>query len=110
MTKSYLLALSVFCSLILYSFTIPLLVEDSDNTCPEDVAVSDIVIGSDLVVAASGTILSSQSILEGSNVYYLSGSGTSLSYGMTGSLTGPSPTFQIFKGSTLTVEIVDCTD
>ncbi len=119
MTKSALATIIVASSLLLFSFSTPELFEGTSNrlsslensnpNCPEDAVVSDYVVGSDVTVSVSNNIISAQSILEGSNVIYRSGSGTSLVFNsMTGSLSGPSPTFQIFKGSTLTVEISDC--
>ncbi|MEL6389039.1 MAG: hypothetical protein AAFQ02_02680 [Bacteroidota bacterium] len=75
--------------------------------CPQDTMVSDFVFATTAVIEASGTILSSQTILQNANVTYTSGSGSILSFA-TGSLTGPSPGFQIFPGSELTINIADC--
>ena len=102
-----ILGLAMFCS----SFTIVptyLLSQEDDTNCPDNEARSDYVVGDYKVVYANHEILSAQTIAANSTVVYRSGSGTSLSYGMTGALNGPSPTFQIFKGSTLTIEIGDC--
>lgn len=83
--------------------------DPNTDPCPPSVAVSDYVIAEDVVIAAIGEIWSAQSILETSHVVYRSGSGAILSFSsMTGSLTGPSPFFQIYNGSTLSVEIENC--
>jgi hypothetical protein len=74
----------------------------------DNFAVSDIVIGQNGTIQVDYLIISAQTIAQNSNMIYKSGSGTILSYGMTGSLTGPSQGFQIFQGSTLTVEIKKC--
>jgi hypothetical protein len=96
-------------ALSLLAFSSAFKPELNTDPCPPNVAVSDFVIADEVVIAASGTILSAQSILENSTVVYRSGSGTLLSFSsMTGSLTGPSPNFQIYPGSMLTVEIVQC--
>lgn len=76
--------------------------------CDTEVAVSDFVIATDKTIAVSGTIFTAETIAQNSNVTYRSGSGTIFSIGMTGSLSGASPGFQIYDGSTLTVEIGDC--
>ena len=91
------------------SFTVEPAPKTDTNNCPESVAINDIVIAQEVTIAAIGEIYSGQSILEGSNVMYKSGSGTILSTAaLTGSLVGASPNFQVFPGSTLTIEIENC--
>ncbi len=77
--------------------------------CTQDTALSDFVIATDLTIKVAKEIISAQTILENSNIVYSSGSGTTLTFGMTGSLSGPSPGFQIYNGSTLEILIAtDC--
>lgn len=81
----------------------------AENPCNENAFLSDFVFATDDVYTVSKEIISAQTILQNANVTYRSGSGTTLSFGMTGSLSGPSEGFQIYPGSTLSVEIqVDC--
>ena len=74
----------------------------------QDIVLSDIVFVENRTVQVSRLVVSAQIIVQNSNLIYKSGSGTVLSFGMTGSLTGPSQGFQIFSGSSLTVEIENC--
>jgi len=76
--------------------------------CQENANLSDFVIAENRTIEVSNLVISAQTIAQNSNVMYKSGSGTELSFGMTGSLNGASSGFQIFSGSTLTVEIGDC--
>jgi len=77
--------------------------------CDENAYLSDFVIAENRTIEVSKLVISAQTIAQNSNVMYKSGSGTVLSFGMTGSLNGASTGFQIFSGSTLTVEIGGCT-
>lgn len=81
---------------------------DPITPCINDYAVSDIVLGQNATIQVARLITSAQTIAQNSNMIYKSGSGSVLSYGNTGLLTGPSVGFQVYPGSTLTIEIEDC--
>lgn len=114
MTKLYFLSLFALSLLIMSTAFKPAEITTSlqsvpEMTCPQDTALTNVVIATDVSIAVSSQIFSTQSILESSNVTYKSGSGTTLAYGtMTGSLSGPSQGFQIFKGSSLTILVENC--
>lgn len=82
---------------------------EEGNPCDDFVFVSDFVIAQDISIEAGIELTSSQTIAQFSDVIYRSGGSVVMTAtSLSGSLTGPSPLFQVFPGSTLTVELEDC--